>query len=188
MRSVDRSAGSPKAHCPKAHYKRGGRRVRRPPRKMRSRYRRNDIASATTTSARQCVAKINPLPEKSEMADRRERMSVFPAFKAPGGFILATAALIASVGCGPVSAQENGPCAQIQAACTDAGFKQGSAKEGFGLVMDCIRPVMQDAPQRAKAAKPLPQIDAKLIAACKATNPNFGQRKANPSRSSGADE
>jgi hypothetical protein len=122
------------------------------------------------------------------MADRSERTNGFPAFKARGGFILATAALIAGVSCGPASAQENGPCAQIKAACTGVGFRQGSAKEGVGLVMDCIRPVMQDVPQRAKAAKPLPQVDAKLIAACKAANPNFGQRKADPSRTSGGNE
>jgi hypothetical protein len=32
--------------------------------------------------------------------------------------------------------------------------------------------------QRPKASKPLPQIDQQIVAACKASNPNFGKAKA----------
>jgi len=85
--------------------------------------------------------------------------------------------LSANVGCGPANPQENAPCTQIRTACTQAGFRQGLAKEGFGLMVDCIRPIMQGMPQRAKATKPLPKIDAELIAACKAANPNRQQGK-----------
>jgi len=86
--------------------------------------------------------------------------------------------------CASARAQENTPCAQIRTACTQAGFKPGAAKDGLGLMADCVHPVMQGLPQRAKATKPLPQIDAQLIAACKAANPDFGQPKRAPSPSS----
>jgi hypothetical protein len=78
----------------------------------------------------------------------------------------------------PAGAQElQHPCRQIRAACEAAGFVHGKGKEGFGLSRDCIRPIMQGTAQRAKASKPLPQVDTQLIAACKAANPNFGQKK-----------
>jgi hypothetical protein len=70
-----------------------------------------------------------------------------------------------------------GPCQQIRAACRDAGFATGSAKEGVGLLVDCVRPIVQGKAQRPKASKPLPQI----VIACKAANPNFGQPKSKQS-------
>jgi hypothetical protein len=96
----------------------------------------------------------------------------------------AIAALCIGAGCigGPAHAQEangpgNAPCRQIREACTQAGFKPGAAKDGVGLIVDCVRPIMQGVPQPAKAAKPFPSIDAGLIAACKAANPDFGQQR-----------
>jgi hypothetical protein len=78
----------------------------------------------------------------------------------------------------PAGAQElQHPCRQIRAACEAAGFVHGKGKEGFGLSRDCIRPIMQGIVQRPKASKPLPQVDTQLITACKAANPNFGQKK-----------
>jgi hypothetical protein len=78
----------------------------------------------------------------------------------------------------PVGAQETQrPCRQIRAACEAAGFVHGKGKEGFGLSRNCIRPIMQATAQRPKASKPLPQVDTQIIAACKAANPNFGQKK-----------
>jgi hypothetical protein len=110
------------------------------------------------------------------MVDRSKRMSGFPLFTGSGGLILCTVAVLSTnVSCGSAAAQENAPCTQIRTACTQAGFRQGFAKEGFGLMVDCIRPIMQGVPQRAKATKPLPKIDAELIAACKAANPNRQQ-------------
>src|SRR5262249_22710631 len=70
------------------------------------------------------------------------------------------------------------PCVDIRDACEQAGFVRGGAKEGAGLGVDCIAPIMQAKPQRAKATKPLPQIAPQLVDACKARNPNFGQRNA----------
>jgi N-acetylglucosamine-6-sulfatase len=71
------------------------------------------------------------------------------------------------------------PCAQITAACLQAGFARGAAR-GSGLMVNCINPIMQGGEQRRRAAAPLPPIDPQLIAACKASNPNFGQRNAVP--------
>jgi len=64
------------------------------------------------------------------------------------------------------------PCAQIAAACTQAGFVRNGAKTGVGIVVDCIRPIMMG--NAAQGVKPLPEIDPQVVAACKQQNPNFG--------------
>jgi len=79
-------------------------------------------------------------------------------------------------------AQNQGPCAQIIAACRDAGFVQGGARSGNGLQVDCVRPIMQGTAATHKASKPLPEVDAQLVAACKAKNPSFGQPQESPSQ------
>ena len=75
-------------------------------------------------------------------------------------------------------ARDPGPCEQITAACESAGFVRGAGPEGAGLRVDCINPIIQGTPQPPRASKPLPQVDPQLVAACKATNPRFGQPKA----------
>ena len=72
------------------------------------------------------------------------------------------------------------PCAEIRAACEQAGFVQGGSQTGDGLFVDCIVPILKGRPQPRRATKPLPEIDLQLVAACKAQNPNFGQRSASP--------
>jgi len=74
--------------------------------------------------------------------------------------------------------QKEGPCKQIEDACTKAGFVKGEAKEGYGLWVDCIDPIMRGTAQPSKAKKPLPAVNADLINACKAKNPNFGEGHA----------
>jgi hypothetical protein len=115
------------------------------------------------------------------MADRSKQISGFHPWAVRGASIV-LAVTVLSIGGGhrPSAAQTKPPCVQIKDACTEAGFKVGAAREGIGLVVDCIRPVMQGVPQRPKATKPLPQIDAALIAACKERNPKFGQDAAKP--------
>ncbi len=66
------------------------------------------------------------------------------------------------------------PCAQIRAACLQAGFVPNGANMGIGIIVDCIRPIMAGSPQRRQAIKPLPQIDPQVVVACKNRNPNFG--------------
>ena len=75
------------------------------------------------------------------------------------------------------TAQSEGPCVQIAAACQQAGFARG-ATMGSRLERDCVQPVMLGAARQSGAGKPLPQIDPSIVAACKARNPNFGQRNA----------
>ena len=83
------------------------------------------------------------------------------------------------VGLGAISASRGspgqGPCEQIVAACRDAGFIQGGGQGHNGLWADCIVPIMQGAGQSHKTGQPLPEVDPKLVTACKAKNPNFGQ-------------
>ena len=81
----------------------------------------------------------------------------------------------------PARAEERKPCLKIKEACEQAGFKLGSAGEGLGLLVDCIRPIMDNAPQQASAGKPLPTLDPALVAACKAKNPEFGKPRLNGS-------
>ena len=70
-----------------------------------------------------------------------------------------------------------GPCKEIKEACEKAGFVKGEAKEGYGLWVDCIDPIMKGTAQPANAKKPLPSVSPDLVGACKAKHPNFGQGK-----------
>jgi hypothetical protein len=74
----------------------------------------------------------------------------------------------------PAKAEERTPCLKIKQVCEEAGFKQNALAEGIGLQVDCIRPIIEGTKQRQAAAKPLPTIDAAVVAACKARNPKFG--------------
>jgi hypothetical protein len=76
-------------------------------------------------------------------------------------------------------AEERTPCLKIKQVCEEAGFKQNAVTEGIGLQVDCIRPIIEGTKQRQAAVKPLPTIDATVVAACKAKNPTFGIPKLN---------
>ena len=88
----------------------------------------------------------------------------------------------------PVAAQSAnaikapGPCDQIVAACKNAGFVEGDYKQGYGLHVDCINPIMRGTPQPPKADKPLPTISPQVVAACKQKHPNFGEGKKAPAK------
>jgi hypothetical protein len=94
--------------------------------------------------------------------------------------IAALAALLA--GSGMASAQQGQglprPCAALRQVCVQAGFVPQGARAGEGLVIDCIRPLMQGIPQPRRATKPLPAVDPQLVEACRAQNPNFGTANA----------
>lgn len=75
-----------------------------------------------------------------------------------------------------------GPCEQIVAACKSAGFVEGDYKKGYGLHVDCIKPIMSGTPQPPKADKPLPTISPQVVAACKQKSPNFGEGKKPPGK------
>lgn len=71
--------------------------------------------------------------------------------------------------------EKEGPCKEIKEACEKAGFVKGDAKQGFGLWVDCIDPIMKGTPQPANAKKPLPAVGADVVNACKAKHPNFSE-------------
>ena len=68
------------------------------------------------------------------------------------------------------------PCDQIIHACKHAGFVEGDYKKGYGLWIDCIDPIMRGTKQPAIADKPLPEVSAELIEACRQKDPHFGRR------------
>jgi hypothetical protein len=78
----------------------------------------------------------------------------------------------------PAQQPQARPCAAIRQVCVQAGFALNGARAGEGLVVDCIRPIMQGTPQPKRATKPLPAVDPALIEACRARNPNFGMPAA----------
>jgi len=73
------------------------------------------------------------------------------------------------------AAQDQRACRQIRQACQEAGFVQGFAREGIGLQIHCIMPIIQASPQPPTARRPLPKVSPQLVADCKAANPRFGQ-------------
>jgi hypothetical protein len=86
--------------------------------------------------------------------------------------------VLAAALAGPLYAQAakpsaNDPCAQVESACKSAGFHNGGSKEGKGLWSDCIDPLMKGHP--VIGGKPLPGVDDKVVAACRAKDPTFGQ-------------
>ena len=87
------------------------------------------------------------------------------------GFVALLAAGI-TVPITPAAAQ--GACAQIRAACENAGFVQGAARDGIGLQLHCMMPVMQGGAQPAGARRPMPKVDPQLVAECKTSNARFG--------------
>jgi hypothetical protein len=70
-----------------------------------------------------------------------------------------------------------GACKPIEQACKNAGFIQGDWKKGDGLWRDCVDPIMQGQTSAPGATKPLPSVDAKAVADCKAQHPKFGGGK-----------
>ena len=71
------------------------------------------------------------------------------------------------------AAKDQGSCAQIKAACLGAGFVQGAAREGIGLQVHCMAPIMQASAPPPTARRPLPRVDPQLVADCKARSPRF---------------
>ena len=69
------------------------------------------------------------------------------------------------------------PCDEIIHLCKHAGFVEGDYKKGYGLWLDCIDPIMRGTKQPAIADKPLPEVSAELIEACRQKDRNFGQRR-----------
>ncbi len=76
-----------------------------------------------------------------------------------------------------IAQQAPGPCKQILVACKNAGFVIGEWEKGYGLYRDCVDPIMQGKTKVPGAIRPLPAVDPKLVAECKAKNPSYGSGK-----------
>jgi hypothetical protein len=124
------------------------------------------VTSIAGVGGKRRKRKCNPHRRRDEMHKDVSRVSGFLLALIVLNFYTADAVLA------------QGPCAQIRAACEQAGFVRGGGRTGNGIQVDCVRPIMAGTSQRPKASKPLPKVDAQLITACKATNPNFGQARA----------
>ena len=81
----------------------------------------------------------------------------------------------------PRRPSEQGPCEQIRAACQGAGFVQGAARDGIGLQIHCMMPIMQASAQPPTARRPLPKVAPQLVADCKASHARFGPPLRPPS-------
>jgi arylsulfatase A-like enzyme len=64
-------------------------------------------------------------------------------------------------------------CLQIDAACREAGFTLGGAHSGAGIMVNCLRPIVEGTAPPQNSSKPLPQIDSETISACRASIPDF---------------
>ena len=82
-----------------------------------------------------------------------------------------------SSGSTKTAAAKQGPCEQIVQACKSAGFVLGDVKEGNGLIVDCIRPIMNSAARPTNAKLALPQVSSSTVAECRTKRPNFGEPK-----------
>jgi N-acetylglucosamine-6-sulfatase len=92
--------------------------------------------------------------------------------------VVCTTAILLAADVAAAQTPPQGPCGQITAACRQAGFVQGGRSAGDGLQIDCVRPIMQGGAQPRRAKRPLPLVSPELVAACRASNPNFGQGNA----------
>ena len=76
-------------------------------------------------------------------------------------------------------ADDRKPCLTIKEACEKAGFKFGAAGAGTGLLVDCVRPIMDGTPPPKSAGLALPTVEPATVTACKTKNPEFGKPKPN---------
>lgn len=93
------------------------------------------------------------------------------------GVAVPVTAAVPESGAPKTAAPKQGPCEQIVQACKSAGFVLGDVREGNGLIVDCIRPIMNGAAQPTKAKLALPQVNSNTVAACKTKRPTFGEPK-----------
>jgi len=95
------------------------------------------------------------------------------ATRASTGIVVALGAALAAGG-----AAASGPCEQVATACRSAGFVQGGAKGGNGLVRDCVQPLLQGAAAPGAGGRALPQVDAQILAACRQQHRGYGDPQA----------
>ena len=73
--------------------------------------------------------------------------------------------------------EESARCKQITETCKKAGFVLDESDKGYGLQAHCMNAIMQGSSAVPGAKKPLPAVDPKLVAECKAKSPEYGTGK-----------
>src|SRR5689334_18205380 len=69
-------------------------------------------------------------------------------------------------------------CKQMADVCRKDGYLPADWKDYDGLWSDCVDPILQGQTIVAGAKRPLPSIDPKVVAACKASHPKYGAKPA----------
>ena len=87
---------------------------------------------------------------------------------------LAVASLFSIEAGGVARAQD--ACARVRSACLAAGFRQGAARSGRGVEVDCIDPILQHRRAPERAVLPLPRVNPQIVEAC--LNPAAARRAA----------
>ena len=87
---------------------------------------------------------------------------------------LAVASLFSIEAGGVARAQD--ACARIRSACLAAGFRQGAARSGRGVEVDCIDPILQHRRAPERSVLPLPHVNPQVVEAC--LNPAAARRAA----------
>lgn len=87
-----------------------------------------------------------------------------------------------------LAARPSEPCEQLAQACRSAGFILGDYKEGNGLYVDCLTPIMDGTDQPPTARFALPEVSPSVVAACKATGSNFGRGREPPPKNAQPDQ
>ena len=131
---------------------------------MGAAYKKNDskTADALNKQAEALVSKLGPeystMMDGLEQVDRnqaKEFMSILsgldklctgPASAQPVQPAPPAPAQSAPARSPTVQAAPKGRCAQIRAACTQAGFVPNGANMGVGIIVDCIRPIIAGTP------------------------------------------
>ncbi len=72
---------------------------------------------------------------------------------------------------GSIHASEH-PCKEIASACKAAGFEKGKAKDGKGLIKNCMKPIMSGEAVAGVT------VSADQVAACKEKRANRKERRA----------
>jgi hypothetical protein len=83
---------------------------------------------------------------------------------------LAAASLQLAFALAPPAHAGTDACAEIRAACKNAGFVRGAGASGAGLVKDCVNPILHGAAQPDGASPRLPRVDPRIVSACRAAN------------------
>ena len=77
----------------------------------------------------------------------------------------------------PINAHAKGGCAALRDACEAAGFTAtGDFGKSIKVTRDCMEPLLNGIQPPGTGKKPLPKVDAKIVAECKAAKSKTGKK------------